>query len=141
MLYACILYVGRFCTLALLIIIIIRTDGGYEGRVEGVLGEAEQDTRLADARVADEQQLEQIVVRLGHRVRPVDSLGSGAQLLRRRRTLPSLPLLVARSFAAHSQQKELLCRLLHTPSGRYDTIRYYILVASRKCTDARTYVL
>ena len=43
-----------------------RTDCRYEGRVEGVLGEAEEDAGFADARVSDEQQLEQIVIGLGH---------------------------------------------------------------------------
>lgn len=42
------------------------TDGGDEGGVEGVLREAEQGTGLAHARVADEQQLEQVVVGLRH---------------------------------------------------------------------------
>ena len=39
---------------------------GYEGGVEGVLAEPEQQTCLADATVSDEQQLEQIIVRLRH---------------------------------------------------------------------------
>lgn len=43
-----------------------RTDSGDEGGVEGILGEAEERARLPHARVADEQQLEQIVVRLRH---------------------------------------------------------------------------
>lgn len=42
------------------------TDGGDEGGVEGVLAEPEQQAGLADAAVPDEQQLEQVVVRLRH---------------------------------------------------------------------------
>lgn len=42
------------------------TDGGDEGGVEGVLAEPEQEAGFADAAVTDQQQLEQIVVRLGH---------------------------------------------------------------------------
>lgn len=42
------------------------TDGGDEGGVEGVLREAEQGAGLAHARVADQQQLEQVVVGLRH---------------------------------------------------------------------------
>lgn len=45
---------------------LIRTYRGYEGRVEGVLGKSEEDACFADARVPDQQQLEQIIVRLGH---------------------------------------------------------------------------
>ncbi len=42
-------------------------DRGDERVVEGVLGEAEEEARLADGRVADEQELEQVVVRFrGH---------------------------------------------------------------------------
>ena len=37
-----------------------------EGGVESVLGEAEEHAGLPDARVADEEQLEEVVVRLGH---------------------------------------------------------------------------
>ena len=44
------------------------TDGGDEGGVECVLGEPEEDAGLAHARVADQQQLEQVVVRLRHRI-------------------------------------------------------------------------
>ena len=40
------------------------TYGGDEGGVEGVVREAEQHTRLPHARVSDQQQLEQQVVRL-----------------------------------------------------------------------------
>lgn len=39
---------------------------GYEGGVEGVLAEAEQQTRLSDSAIPDEQQLEQIIVRFRH---------------------------------------------------------------------------
>lgn len=42
------------------------TDGGDEGGVESVLAEPEQQAGLADAAVPDEQQLEQVVVRLRH---------------------------------------------------------------------------
>lgn len=43
------------------------TDSGYKCGREGIVGEAEQDARLAHARVADQQQLEEQVVRLlGH---------------------------------------------------------------------------
>lgn len=42
------------------------TDGGDEGGVEGVLAEAEQQTRLPHAAVSDQQQLEQVVVGLRH---------------------------------------------------------------------------
>lgn len=42
------------------------TDGGDEGGVEGVFAEPEQQAGLPDAAVTDQQQLEQIVVRLGH---------------------------------------------------------------------------
>ena len=34
--------------------------------VEGVLGEPEEHARLAHARVPDQEELEQVVVRLGH---------------------------------------------------------------------------
>ena len=37
-----------------------------EGGVESVLGESEEHAGLPDARVADEEQLEEVVVRLGH---------------------------------------------------------------------------
>ena len=40
--------------------------GGDECCVEGVLGEPEEDAGLPDARVADEEQLEEVVVRLSH---------------------------------------------------------------------------
>ena len=40
------------------------TYGGNEGCVEGVVGEAEQHTGLPHARVSDQKQLEQQVVRL-----------------------------------------------------------------------------
>lgn len=46
------------------------TDGGDEGGVEGVLREAEQEAGFADAGVADEQQFEQIIVRLRHLLAP-----------------------------------------------------------------------
>ena len=36
----------------------VDADGGDEGRGEGVLAEAQQTARLADARVADEEQLD-----------------------------------------------------------------------------------
>lgn len=39
---------------------------GYEGGVEGVLAESEQQTCLTDSAVSDEQQLEQIIVRFRH---------------------------------------------------------------------------
>lgn len=39
---------------------------GYEGGIEGVLAESEQQTCLADSAVSDEQQLEEIVVRFRH---------------------------------------------------------------------------
>lgn len=42
------------------------TDGGDEGGVESVLAEPEQEAGFTDAAVTDQQQLEQIVVRLGH---------------------------------------------------------------------------
>ena len=42
------------------------TYGGDECCVESVLGEPEEDAGLPDARVADEEQLEEVVVRLGH---------------------------------------------------------------------------
>lgn len=42
------------------------TDGGDEGGVEGVLAEPEQEAGFTDAAVTDEQQFEQIVVRLRH---------------------------------------------------------------------------
>lgn len=42
------------------------TYGTDERRCEVVLGEAEQDARLAHSRVPDEQQFEQIIVRLRH---------------------------------------------------------------------------
>lgn len=42
------------------------TDGGDEGGVEGVLAEPEQQAGLPDAAVPDQQQLEQVVVRLRH---------------------------------------------------------------------------
>lgn len=42
------------------------TYGGDEGGVEGVLGEAEQDTGLPHPRVPDQQQLEQVIVGLRH---------------------------------------------------------------------------
>lgn len=45
---------------------VLLTYCGYEGGVEGVLAESEQQTCLADAAVSDEQQLEQIIVRLRH---------------------------------------------------------------------------
>lgn len=40
------------------------TDGGDEGRVESVLRKAEENARLADAAVANQQQLEKVVIRL-----------------------------------------------------------------------------
>ena len=42
------------------------TYGGDESGVEGVLGEAEQDTGLPHPRVPDQQQLEQVIVGLRH---------------------------------------------------------------------------
>lgn len=39
----------------------IDADGRYEGLGVGVVSKAEQQTRLADARIADQQQLEQVV--------------------------------------------------------------------------------
>ena len=45
---------------------VLRTNGGDEGGVEGVLGEPEEHARLPHAGVADQQKLEQVVVRLGH---------------------------------------------------------------------------
>lgn len=39
---------------------------GYEGGVEGVLAESEQQTCLPDSAVSDQQQLEQIIVRFRH---------------------------------------------------------------------------
>ena len=42
------------------------TYGGDESGVEGVLGEPEKDAGLAHPGVSDEEQLEQVVVRLGH---------------------------------------------------------------------------
>ena len=44
----------------------VDADGGNEGGVEGVLGEPEQDAGLSHPWIADQQQFEQIVVRLGH---------------------------------------------------------------------------
>jgi hypothetical protein len=46
----------------------VYADRGYERGVESVLAETEQHARFPDAGVADQQQFEQIVVRLGHRV-------------------------------------------------------------------------
>lgn len=49
------------------------TDGGNEGGVEGIVGEAEEHAGLADPRVPDQQQLEEQVVgflRHGERLRP-----------------------------------------------------------------------
>jgi len=40
--------------------------GGDEGGIEGILGEPEENARLPDSTVPDEQQLEQVVVCLGH---------------------------------------------------------------------------
>lgn len=37
-------------------------DGRNEGRVEGIVGEPEEDAGLADTRVTDEQQLEEEIV-------------------------------------------------------------------------------
>ena len=42
-----------------------RTDGRDEGRCERVLGEPQQQARLANAAVADQQQLDELVVLLG----------------------------------------------------------------------------
>lgn len=72
------------------------TDGGNEGGVEGVLREAEQGTGLAHARVADEQQFEQIVVGLrhvgGHRPpSPRDHWPSPAESARSRRAIGRWP--------------------------------------------------
>lgn len=39
---------------------------GYEGGIEGVLAESEQQTCLADTAVSDEQQFEEIIVRFRH---------------------------------------------------------------------------
>lgn len=39
---------------------------GYEGGIEGVLAEPEQQTCLADPAVSDEQQLEEVIVRFRH---------------------------------------------------------------------------
>lgn len=50
------------------------TDGGDEGGVEGVFTEPEQQACFTDTTVADQQQFEQVVVRLGHL--PVSWLGS-----------------------------------------------------------------
>ena len=48
-----------------------RTNGGDEGGVELVLGEAKEDARLADAAVANERQLEEVVChRAQGRVQP-----------------------------------------------------------------------
>ena len=45
----------------------VDADGGNEGGVESVVGEPEEDASLADAGVADQEQLEQEVVAfLGH---------------------------------------------------------------------------
>lgn len=41
---------------------------GYEGGVEGVLAESEQQTCLTDSTVSDQQQFEQVIVRLRHLV-------------------------------------------------------------------------
>lgn len=43
----------------------VLTDGGHVADGEGVLGEAEQQAGLADARVADDDELEQVVVAAG----------------------------------------------------------------------------
>lgn len=79
------------------------TDGGNEGGVEGVLREAEQGTGLAHARVADEQQFEQIVVGLRHvgGHRPPLAPRSLAEP-RRERTEPARhwPLALTRAHAA-----------------------------------------
>lgn len=42
------------------------TNGRDEGRVESILGEPEEDARLADPWVTNQQQLEQIIIRLRH---------------------------------------------------------------------------
>ena len=39
---------------------------GYEGGIERVLAESEQQTCLADSAVSDEQQFEEVIVRLRH---------------------------------------------------------------------------
>lgn len=53
----------------------VDADGGDEGVVEGIVGEAEENAGLAHAGVADQQQFEQEVVAfLGHRYRPETSL-------------------------------------------------------------------
>lgn len=46
----------------------------YEGGVEGVLAESEQQTCLADPAVPDQQQLEEVIVRFGHLKRTVRRL-------------------------------------------------------------------
>ena len=40
----------------------VNPDGRDEGRVEGIVGEPEEDAGLADTRVANEQQLEEEIV-------------------------------------------------------------------------------
>lgn len=45
----------------------IRTNGGDESVIESIIRESEQDARLTDTRITDQQQLEQVVIRLlGH---------------------------------------------------------------------------
>lgn len=46
---------------------------GYEGGVEGVLAESEQQTCLSDSTVSDEQQFEEIIVRFRHLKHTADS--------------------------------------------------------------------
>lgn len=43
---------------------------GYEGGIEGVFAESEQETCFADSTVSDEQQFEEIIVRFCHFNRP-----------------------------------------------------------------------
>lgn len=58
------------CVVTLLGTVAVLTDGRDERRGERVVREPEQDARLAHARVADQQQFEQQIVRLlGHRGR------------------------------------------------------------------------
>jgi hypothetical protein len=45
-------------------LVLIITDSGDESGIEGVIGESEEDARLAHARVSNQKQFEQQVVRL-----------------------------------------------------------------------------
>lgn len=45
---------------------VVLTYCGYEGGIEGVLAESEEQTCLTDATVSDKQQFEEIIVRFRH---------------------------------------------------------------------------